>query len=56
MYVFMPSVWLRLRRRAVLRNVEFESFWLAAEEADWAGSWDERVLEKRVEQKRSVEE
>ncbi len=44
MYVFMPSVWLRLRQRAVLKNLKFELFWLAAEEAEWAGSWDDRVF------------
>jgi hypothetical protein len=44
MYVFMPSVRLRLRQRAVLRNVKFESFWLAAGGAEWASAWDDRVF------------
>ena len=44
MYVFKPSVRLRLRQRAVLRNVKFEPFWLAAAGAEWAGEWDDRVF------------
>jgi len=35
-----------LHRGAALRNQKFKPFWLAAEEAEWAGLWDKGVFKR----------